>query len=590
MTIGNHSGGNTTVALSSADVSPAPLTSQGYDFHPTAGVPFTGIVASFSDADPRALPTTDFTASIDWGDGTVSVGSVVVNEDGGYLVKGTHAYRVGSYAIKTTIISSGGASTIATGTASVPDSPISLTLNSGFSPPEGTPYGGVIASFSTPDSLSQATDYKALVSFGDGNQTAGQIISTGTAGQFQVLASNTYLKQGQYPVNVVITSSGGSQVQASGTITVNPAPITVVPVAVSGMSKTQLTGLVVARFTTTNPGALASAYSSTITWGDNTSSAGTIAVDPDGGFDVTGSHYYSEGGTYPIGVTVVNGSATSTVASSAVIDNKIFPLSGSGASGTISPTGLTASSNPVFTGTAEPGSMVTIYAQAAGGATPVAVGTGQANASGVYTVTSSTLGDGQYTVYGSATDPTGRPSSGLTVLYPTAERGPLTVDTQGPKVVSAQLDAKHATITLVLSDGLSGLLASGLLNSANFSLATTAGQTFPVAGLTVSPVSPTTQQTLTLSFGAGAKGLTKGKYVFTINASGVTDAAGNPLDERYFVAFPGLYNKSGQNFVAAFTVVGTSASTPQQYVPPAEVVAAAGHRLFVRKHFHRKRK
>ena len=44
--------------------------------------------------------------------------------------------------------------------------------------------------------------------------------------------------------------------------------------------------------------------------------------------------------------------------------------------------------------------------------------------------------------YLSSTDTLGQPSSALTVLYPTASRGLLTVDTQGPKVTSARFDPR----------------------------------------------------------------------------------------------------------------------------------------------------
>jgi hypothetical protein len=83
------------------------------------------------------------------------------------------------------------------------------------------------------------------------------------------------------------------------------------------------------------------------------------------------------------------------------------------------------------------------------------------------------------------------------------------------------------------------------------------------------------------------KPLPKGKYVLTINASGITDRAGNVLDERYFVPFPALYNQPGQNYVAAFNANGKTVSQAVQYIPPPEVVAAQKHKLFVRKHFRR---
>jgi hypothetical protein len=75
--------------------------------------------------------------------------------------------------------------------------------------------------------------------------------------------------------------------------------------------------------------------------------------------------------------------------------------------------------------------------------------------------------------------------------------------------------------------------------------------------------------------------------VLKLSAAGLTDRAGNGLDERYFVPFPGLYNKAGQDFIAAFNTNGKTISQATQYIPPAEIVAAKKHTLFVRKNFRR---
>jgi len=44
-----------------------------------------------------------------------------------------------------------------------------------------------------------------------------------------------------------------------------------------------------------DPSATSSSFTATIDWGDGTTSAGTITVDPNGGFDVSGSHTYTAG-------------------------------------------------------------------------------------------------------------------------------------------------------------------------------------------------------------------------------------------------------------------------------------------------------
>jgi hypothetical protein len=61
---------------------------------PTAGTTFTGLVARFSDLDPNGNAK-NFTASIDWGDGHVSPGTIKANASGGFNVTGSNTYTGG---------------------------------------------------------------------------------------------------------------------------------------------------------------------------------------------------------------------------------------------------------------------------------------------------------------------------------------------------------------------------------------------------------------------------------------------------------------------------------------------------------------
>ena len=155
------------------------------------------------------------------------------------------------------------------------------------------------------------------------------------------------------------------------------------------------------------------------------------------------------------------------------------------------------------------------------------------------------------------------------------------MDTQGPKVTSAVLDPRLGRVTITLADGLSGL-GAGVLQASSYVLQAPNGRSLPVSGLSVSPLRPNTLQTVTLNFAAG-RGLGRGRYVLTIAAGGVADNAGNSLDERFFVPFPGLYNQPGQNYIAAFNVNGGSRALPAQFVPYAEVVAARNHARLIRR-------
>jgi hypothetical protein len=60
---------------------------------PSVGVPFTGTVATFSDSDPNGNAN-DYTATINWGDGRFSLGTITKNAQGGFDVSGTNTYSI----------------------------------------------------------------------------------------------------------------------------------------------------------------------------------------------------------------------------------------------------------------------------------------------------------------------------------------------------------------------------------------------------------------------------------------------------------------------------------------------------------------
>lgn len=95
---------------------------------PTAGVPFTGVVATFLDSG-TGTPA-DFQATIAWGDGNLSAGTIAAPPGAGYFtVTGTDTYATpGSYPLQVTITGPGDATvTTANGTVSVGAVPVYLT-------------------------------------------------------------------------------------------------------------------------------------------------------------------------------------------------------------------------------------------------------------------------------------------------------------------------------------------------------------------------------------------------------------------------------------------------------------------------------
>lgn len=81
------------------DQAGAPLSAAGTPISATAGSPFSGSVATITDGDPTAVAS-DFTATITWGDGAGSAGTVSAAGGGSFTVSGSHTWQApGSYPV-----------------------------------------------------------------------------------------------------------------------------------------------------------------------------------------------------------------------------------------------------------------------------------------------------------------------------------------------------------------------------------------------------------------------------------------------------------------------------------------------------------
>jgi hypothetical protein len=138
--------GSTTATAATATVADTPpvVANPQPVVTATEGVQFTEYVARFQEiyVDPHDTsrvnyePSSDFTATINWGDGTPSTEGAIISagSPGVYYVLGTHVYPsagtnggVGQFTINTTIVEDGGGVLQVTNIANVNDVPITLT-------------------------------------------------------------------------------------------------------------------------------------------------------------------------------------------------------------------------------------------------------------------------------------------------------------------------------------------------------------------------------------------------------------------------------------------------------------------------------
>src|SRR5262249_55026519 len=135
-------------------------------------------------------------------------------------------------------------------------------------------------------------------------QSAG-IISTNGPGGFDVTGTHTYAVPQSYQITVTITDVGGSTATPLTTAKV------VQELAATGkdIDETEgefFTDEVVATFTDADPASRPADLAVYIDWGDGFSTPGTIVANGNGNYDVTGDHVYSEEGSYPLHILIVD--------------------------------------------------------------------------------------------------------------------------------------------------------------------------------------------------------------------------------------------------------------------------------------------
>jgi hypothetical protein len=99
---------NSATAHSTANVADAALTASAA-CSATSTLLYNGPTATFTDAASPSGTLSDFSATIHWGDGTVTAGTVAGANGGPYTVSGTHTYATtGIFTITTNIHDVGG--------------------------------------------------------------------------------------------------------------------------------------------------------------------------------------------------------------------------------------------------------------------------------------------------------------------------------------------------------------------------------------------------------------------------------------------------------------------------------------------------
>ena len=527
------------------DVLDASITGTPGNFSATSFVTTNPVVASFTEVYPGAA-VGEFSASIDWGDGSVPSAGVISESGGVFTVSGTHVYQnAGTDSVTIQVVAQGGSSATITSTATV-SGPVSAQALP-VSATEGASTGTItVASFTATGS----GPFGALINWGDGNISTGTVNSQG-GNSYTVSGSNSYGTAGSFPLSVTITDNqndppaGNVLAVVSGTASVSDAPLSAIGSSIQATQGTALNNVVVARFTDPNLNDSPAEFSATIDWGDgdpnseeDSADTGTIVAEGNGVYAVLGSHTYQDAGSF-----------TPTVS---IADNE-------GSSVTVNPTVTVAAVAPVVTGLstfAGPptgGTPVTISGTALAGASAVNFGTTPAtafnvNSDGTITAIAPALTAGT-TVDITVTTPQGTSATSAADQYTAEADSPIISG-----LSSSSGPSGGATVTLTGTNFAGATAVSfGGTPATDFSVTSNTSITATVPDA----LAGTVDVTVTTPYGTSATG-SADQYQYNATAPAVTglDSSSGPADGG------SLLQITGSNFNGATQVLfGTTAVT-----------------------------
>jgi hypothetical protein len=312
---------------------------------------FTLPITAVFPAPPRGFPASDFTASIDWGDGTLLSGGMITQDASNpslYDITGTYTFRgQATYTVANTVTFSGG-----TITTPVTGTPVSVTYGPA-GPTAGNPATAIvaqdsltvtalpiagtegepiaadpIATFIDAGGPAPVVDYSASIAISNSIGfslvfAAASITQNGNTAEFTVNApAFTLPEEGTYQIMVSVTDShGATPITFSGTspAVIADAPLTagppVVLTASTGVALPDST--IVGTFTDANLTAPVGDFTATvptIDWGDGSSSTGRVFATVGGGFEVEDGHAYAKPGIYATQIVVTDkGGSTVTL-------------------------------------------------------------------------------------------------------------------------------------------------------------------------------------------------------------------------------------------------------------------------------------
>ena len=180
-------------------VSAIPIVGTGKTLSGTEGKTISGIWATFTTTRTTAAAS-NYTARINWGDGTTTAGSVVKDSTGHFHVNGSHAYgdqsTAAGFHVTVTISRTGASNTVIASTAKVAGVPIGSTTSRSLTGHVNVLTSYVLGTFKDQNAVNtNPAAYAGTVSWGDGTSSAVTFVrlsSSASGSVWQVRATHKY--------------------------------------------------------------------------------------------------------------------------------------------------------------------------------------------------------------------------------------------------------------------------------------------------------------------------------------------------------------------------------------------------------------
>jgi RHS repeat-associated protein len=299
---------------STASIDDPPITaSAANDINIMPGTALTTVLANFSDPNVPGNPSTEYSATVEWGDGTLADTGTVTGSNGQYQVSDSHTYpQTGAYTARVIIRDADTQGTTAGTSVAVADTRINVGPANGplqaqgvrFSGVEGLPNDDVLVATFRDPTLTVSCDMPFGTIYWGENDSANQpITSAGRVedegnGVFNVYGSHTYMESGSYQVSYVVMDNGNTDT-ARSTATIADAKLSGTGFPLTAAGKVVAANVSVASVSDADQGESYQNYQATIYWGDGSLPDSGTVVGSDGNYQVRApSHSYSQFGTY----------------------------------------------------------------------------------------------------------------------------------------------------------------------------------------------------------------------------------------------------------------------------------------------------